>query len=88
MVKLLCVVCQTLQFPHRDCSKSKNTFKNSKGEIELGGVIYSESADKAARFIMECNQTKTPLLFIQDVAGFMVGKDAEHLVLSVAVQKW
>lgn len=52
--------------------------KTAKGEVELGGVIYSESADKAARFIMDCNQTKIPILFIQDVAGFMVGRDAEQ----------
>lgn len=52
--------------------------KTARGEIELGGVVYAESADKAARFILDCNQTKVPLLFIQDVAGFMVGKDAEQ----------
>lgn len=49
-----------------------------KGEIEIGGVIYSESADKAARFIMDCNQVGVPLVFLQDVMGFMVGKDAEQ----------
>jgi acetyl-CoA carboxylase carboxyltransferase component len=49
-----------------------------RGEIEIGGVLYAESADKAARFIMDCNQIKVPLLFIQDVSGFMVGKDAEQ----------
>lgn len=49
-----------------------------KGEIEIGGVIYSDAADKAARFIMDCNQTKVPLLFFQDVMGFMVGKEAEQ----------
>lgn len=48
-----------------------------KGELEIGGVVYSESADKAARFVLECNQLKLPLLFIQDVMGFMVGKEAE-----------
>lgn len=50
----------------------------SKGEIEIGGVIYSESADKAARFVMDCNQVGVPLVFFQDVMGFMVGKDAEQ----------
>lgn len=45
---------------------------------ELGGVIYSESADKAARFVMDCNQSKLPLIFLQDVLGFMVGKEAEQ----------
>ena len=46
--------------------------------IEFGGVIYTDSADKAARFIMDCNQNLVPLLFLQDVSGFMVGRDAEH----------
>ena len=45
---------------------------------QFGGVIYTESAEKAARFIMDCNQNKIPLLFIHDVNGFMVGRDAEH----------
>lgn len=49
-----------------------------KGEIEIGGVIYAESADKAARFVMDCNQMDVPLVFFQDVMGFMVGKDAEQ----------
>lgn len=48
------------------------------GEIEIGGVIYAESADKAARFVMDCNQTQIPIIFIQDVFGFMVGKNAEQ----------
>jgi 3-methylcrotonyl-CoA carboxylase beta subunit len=52
--------------------------KNSRGEIQVGGVIYSDSADKAARFIMTCNQKKIPLLFLQDVTGFMVGSRAEQ----------
>ena len=47
-------------------------------EMQMGGVIYSDSAEKAARFIMNCNQKKIPLLFIQDVSGFMVGSRAEH----------
>lgn len=47
-------------------------------EMQVGGVIYSDSADKAARFIMNCNQKKIPLLFLQDVTGFMVGSRAEH----------
>jgi len=45
--------------------------------MQLGGVVYSDSADKAARFVMNCNQDKVPILFIHDVNGFMVGKDAE-----------
>ncbi len=52
--------------------------KNAKGEVQVGGVIYSDSADKAARFIMTCNQKKIPLVFFQDVTGFMVGSRAEH----------
>jgi 3-methylcrotonyl-CoA carboxylase beta subunit len=46
--------------------------------LQMPGVIYADSADKGARFIMDCNQTRVPLLFLQDVSGFMVGKDAEH----------
>ena len=54
--------------------------KNSSGgtEMQMGGVIYSDSADKAARFIMNCNQQKIPLVFLQDVTGFMVGSRSEH----------
>ena len=52
--------------------------KNKKGEMQLGGVIYNDSADKAARFIMNCNQKKIPLVFLQDVTGFMVGTRSEH----------
>lgn len=52
--------------------------KTAKGEMQFGGVIYSDSADKAARFIMNCNQKNIPLVFIQDVSGFMVGSKSEH----------
>jgi acetyl-CoA carboxylase carboxyltransferase component len=52
--------------------------KSKKGEMQQGGVIYSDSADKAARFIMNCNQKKIPLVFLQDVTGFMVGSRSEH----------
>lgn len=52
--------------------------KSAKGEMQFGGVIYSDSADKAARFIMNCNQKKIPLVFLQDVSGFMVGSRSEH----------
>ena len=51
--------------------------KSDDGEMQMGGVIYSDSADKAARFVMNCNQDKIPILFIHDVNGFMIGKDAE-----------
>src|SRR4029078_8044977 len=50
----------------------------SSGPIQFGGVIYVDAADKATRFIMDCNQTRTPLLFLQDVNGFLVGRDSEH----------
>ncbi len=52
--------------------------KSKSGEMQIGGVIYPDSADKAARFIMNCNQKQIPLVFLQDVTGFMVGKKAEH----------
>ena len=52
--------------------------KTKKGEIQFGGVIYSDSADKATRFIANCNQKKIPLVFLQDVTGFMVGSKSEH----------
>jgi len=52
--------------------------KSATGEMQLGGVIYNDSADKAARFIMNCNQKKIPLVFLQDVTGFMVGSRSEH----------
>jgi acetyl-CoA carboxylase carboxyltransferase component len=52
--------------------------KTAKGEMQIGGVIYNDSADKAARFIMNCNQKKIPLVFLQDVTGFMVGSRSEH----------
>jgi len=54
------------------------TTKNKKGELQMGGVIYNDSADKAARFIMNCNQKKIPLVFLHDVTGFMVGSRSEH----------
>ncbi len=59
-------------------ANQRKVVKNKKGEMQMGGVIYSDSADKAARFIMNCNQRKIPLLFLQDVSGFMVGSKAEH----------
>jgi acetyl-CoA carboxylase carboxyltransferase component len=52
--------------------------KNKKGEMQMGGVIYNDSADKSARFILNCNQKKIPLVFLQDVTGFMVGSRSEH----------
>ncbi|MFC7522519.1 acyl-CoA carboxylase subunit beta [Parapedobacter sp. GCM10030251] len=59
-------------------ANQRNVVKNGKGEMQLGGVIYSDAADKATRFIMNCNQRKIPLVFLQDVTGFMVGSRAEQ----------
>jgi len=59
-------------------ANERQVVKSKKGEMQFGGVIYSDSADKAARFIMNCNQKKIPLVFLQDVTGFMVGSRSEH----------
>ncbi|MFM8597252.1 MAG: acyl-CoA carboxylase subunit beta [Flavobacteriales bacterium] len=59
-------------------ANNRELVKNAKGEMQFGGVIYSDSADKAARFIMLCNQKKIPLVFLHDVTGFMVGSKSEH----------
>lgn len=59
-------------------ANNRQVVKNAKGEMQFGGVIYSDCADKATRFIMNCNQKKIPLIFIHDVTGFMVGKRSEH----------
>lgn len=59
-------------------ANQRTVVKTKKGEMQMGGVIYSDSADKAARFIMNCNQRKIPLVFLHDVNGFMVGSRSEH----------
>ncbi|NGF75408.1 acyl-CoA carboxylase subunit beta [Fluviicola sp. SGL-29] len=59
-------------------ANQREIIKTAKGEMQFGGVIYSDSADKAARFIMNCNQKNIPLVFLQDVTGFMVGSKSEH----------
>lgn len=59
-------------------ANQRKIVKSRKGEMQMGGVIYNDSADKAARFILNCNQKKIPLLFLQDVTGFMVGSRSEH----------
>ena len=59
-------------------ANQRKIVKTEEGEMQIGGVIYSDSADKATRFIMNCNQRKIPLVFLQDVTGFMVGTKAEH----------
>jgi acetyl-CoA carboxylase carboxyltransferase component len=59
-------------------ANQRKIVKSKKGEMQMGGVIYNDSADKSARFIMNCNQKKIPLVFLQDVTGFMVGSRSEH----------
>jgi acetyl-CoA carboxylase carboxyltransferase component len=59
-------------------ANQRKMVKNANGETQMGGVIYNDSADKAARFILNCNQKKIPLVFLQDVTGFMVGSRSEH----------
>ena len=59
-------------------ANQRTMVKTRKGELQMGGVIYHDSADKAARFILNCNQKKIPLVFLQDVTGFMVGSRSEH----------
>jgi len=59
-------------------ANQRKVVKNAKKEMQFGGVIYSDSADKATRFIANCNQKKIPLVFLQDVTGFMVGSKSEH----------
>jgi acetyl-CoA carboxylase carboxyltransferase component len=59
-------------------ANQRQLVKTTKGEMQFGGVIYNDSADKATRFIANCNQKKIPLVFLQDVTGFMVGSKSEH----------
>tara|TARA_B100002052_G_scaffold131625_1_gene120815 strand:- start:26940 stop:28577 length:1638 start_codon:yes stop_codon:yes gene_type:complete len=59
-------------------ANQREMVKSKKGEVQFGGVIYSDSADKSARFIANCNQKKIPIVFLQDVTGFMVGSKSEH----------
>jgi acetyl-CoA carboxylase carboxyltransferase component len=59
-------------------ANQRSVVKSKQGEMQIGGVIYSDSADKAARFVMNCNQKRIPLVFLQDVTGFMIGKRSEH----------
>ncbi len=59
-------------------ANQRHQVRTKKAGIQMGGVIYSDSADKAARFVMDCNQTGLPIIFFQDVTGFMVGRDAEQ----------
>ena len=59
-------------------ANQRQLVKTAKGEMQFGGVIYNDAADKATRFIANCNQKKIPLVFLQDVTGFMVGSKSEH----------
>jgi acetyl-CoA carboxylase carboxyltransferase component len=59
-------------------ANQKHRTRTATGELQIGGVIYPDAADKAARFVMDCNQTRVPIIFFQDVQGFMVGKQAEQ----------
>lgn len=60
------------------CANQKKVSKSGHGQVQMGGVIYEDSAEKAARFIMDCNQRKIPIVFIHDTSGFMVGKESEQ----------
>jgi 3-methylcrotonyl-CoA carboxylase beta subunit len=75
---ILCCFAKLNDCPIGMLANQRKHTKTGRGEIDLGGVLYPESADKAARFVMNCNQDRIPLLFFQDVLGFMVGKAAEE----------
>jgi 3-methylcrotonyl-CoA carboxylase beta subunit len=75
---VLCCFAKLNDCPVGMLANQRKHTKTGRGEIDLGGVLYPESADKAARFVMNCNQDRIPLLFFQDVMGFMVGKAAEE----------
>jgi len=75
---LICVYARIDGWSVGIVANQRTLVKTKKGEMRFGGVIYSDSADKAARFIMNCNQKNIPLVFLQDVTGFMVGSRSEH----------
>jgi acetyl-CoA carboxylase carboxyltransferase component len=75
---LLCGTARIQGFSVGIVANQRLMVKSGRGELQVGGVIYSDSADKAARFIMNCNQRRLPLIFFQDVTGFMVGSQAEQ----------
>ena len=75
---ILCVYAKVRGWNVGIVANQRKVVRNAKGELQMGGVIYGDSADKAARFIMNCNQKKVPIIFLQDVTGFMVGSKAEH----------
>ena len=75
---ILCGVARVDGWAVGIVANQRKVVKSKKGEMQFGGVIYSDSADKAARFIMNCNQKKIPLVFLQDATGFMVGSRSEQ----------
>lgn len=75
---LLCAYARVDGWAVGIVANQRKVMRSGKGEMQMGGVIYADAADKAARFIMNCNQKKIPLLFFQDVTGFMVGSRAEQ----------
>ncbi len=75
---ILCGYARIDGWPVGIVANQRTIIKNKTGEMQFGGVIYSDSADKGAHFVMNCNQKKIPLVFLHDVTGFMVGKRSEH----------
>ncbi len=75
---LICSFAKINGHPVGIIANQRKPVQGKKGAIEIGGVIYAEASDKAARFVLDCNQMKVPLLFLQDVVGFMVGRDSEQ----------
>jgi 3-methylcrotonyl-CoA carboxylase beta subunit len=75
---LICAYAKIGGFPVGVVANQRKRSETAKGEVQIGGVIYADSADKAARFIMDCNHTGISLVFLQDVVGFMVGRDSEQ----------
>jgi len=75
---LVCAYARIAGRPVGIVASQRIRTKSAKGELQIGGVIYHDSADKAARFVMDCDQTGLPIVFIQDVTGFMVGRDSEQ----------
>lgn len=75
---LVCAYARIGGMPVGIVGNQRKRSKPARGQLQYGGVIYVDSADKAARFVMDCNQTRIPLIFLQDVNGFMVGRDSEQ----------
>ncbi len=75
---LVCTYARIGGHPVGIIANQRKRTTTSRGRIEIGGVLYTKSADKAARFVMDCNQTRIPIVFLQDVMGFMVGTEAEQ----------